>query len=104
MAAIHNELSQVLVTVSPKDLNGDAYSPTTARYKVNDRTSGNVMVAYTTLTPSTSMTIIIPPAVNTIVSNANEKEAKTVTVNLDDGLTTQHYIEYDYSIVNLKFV
>lgn len=100
----HNELSQVVITVAPKDLNGDAYTPTSARYKVNDRATSDEMVQWTTLTPSTSMTITVPPSVNTIISDSNENEVKTVTVNLDEGLDTQHYLEYDYKVVNLKFV
>ena len=100
----HNELSQVVVTVSPKDLNGDAYTPTTAKYKVNDQASRDEMVQYTSLTPATAMTITIPPSVNTIISDSNEEEVKTVTVLLDEGLDTQHYIEYEYAVVNLRFV
>lgn len=100
----HNELSQVIVTVTPLDLNSDPYTPTSARYKINDKISGSELVEWTSLTPSTSMQIIIAPSVNAIITDNNDTEIKVVTVQLDDGLSTQHYIEYEYKVINLQFV
>jgi len=100
----HNELSQVVVTASPKDLSGDPYTPITARYKVTDCRTENEMVPWTSLTPSTSMEITIPGSVKTIETDRNKFETKVVTVNTDNGLSTQHYEEYEYKVVNLKFV
>lgn len=104
MSRTHNELSQVTVTASPLDTTGTAYTPTTARYKVTDCRSEDVIVAWTTLTPATSMQIVIPGSVNTIKDDTRTTEDKVVTVNTDKDLTTQHYQEYQYRIKNLKFV
>lgn len=101
---VHNELSQVVVTASPKDTSGNPYTPTSARYKVTDCKTENEMVAWTSLTPSSSMEITIPGSVNIIESDRNKWETKVVTVNTDNGLTTQHYAEYEYKVKNLKFV
>ena len=100
----HNELSRVVVTAEPKDLDGSPYTPTSARYKVTDCRTETEMVPWTSLTPSSSMEITIPGSVNTIEQDRNKRETKVVTLNTDNGLDTQHYAEYEYRILNLKFV
>ena len=101
---VFNEKSSVTVTATPFDVDGIAYTPTTARYKVNDCRSGNELVAWTSLTPSTSMEITVPGSVNTIVNDRNAKETKVITVNTDNGLSTEHNEDYTYAIKNLRFV
>lgn len=100
----HNELSQVTVTATARDLSNNPYTPTTARYKVTDCKTKDVMVNWTTLTPASTMEITIPGSVNTIKSDCNRLERKVVTLNTDNGLSTQHYAEYSYRIKNLRFV
>lgn len=104
MSRTYNELSQVIVTASPKDSNGDPTTPTTARYRIDDCRSGTEMVDWTSLTVSTSMTITIPGSVNEIInSDRRTPEVKTVTVELDKDLTTQLFAEYTYRIQDLNF-
>ncbi len=104
MSRTHNELSPVTVTVTPKDSNGDATTPTTARYRVDDCRSGKELVDWTALTPSTSMTIVIPGSVNAIINNdRSTPEIKTVTLQFDKDLTTESFSEYTYRVKNLSF-
>jgi len=105
MSRAFNELSEVTVTASPFDINGNPYTPINARYKVNDCFSGE-MVPWTNLTPATEMQIVIPGTVNTILQDRIRRppESKVVTVNTDAGLSTQHYEEYEYKLKNLSFV
>lgn len=105
MSRTHNELSQVTVTVNPIDTAGAAYTPTTARYRIDDCLTGKELVAWTTIdTPSTSMQISIPGSVNAIInSDRSTPESKILTVNTDNGLTTQQYSEYVYRVKDLKF-
>lgn len=100
----HNEEVRVVVTAEPEDIDGNAYTPTTARYRVDDCRSEEEMVDWTTLTPSSSMEIVIPGTVNTIVNKRNKRESKVVTLNTDNGLSTQHNSEYLYGITNLRFI
>jgi len=106
MSRVFNELSQVVVTAEPKDTSNQPYTPVTARYRVDDCNSGNEMVGWTSLMPASSMQIVIPGTVNKIVSDLNRRppEPKIVTVNTDEGLTTQHYEQYRYNVKNLGFV
>jgi len=101
---IYNELSEVTVTVEPIDTAGDPYTPTTARYRVDDCLSEDELVAWTTIpTPSTSMQITIPGSVNAIIGSRRTPEPKVVTVNTDNGLATQTFEEYIYRVKDLKF-
>jgi hypothetical protein len=104
MARLHNELSQVVVTASPLDLQGDPYTPSNARYKVTDCASEDELVAWTSLTPSTAMIITVPGSANAIIRGRHKTETKVVTVQTDSGLDTSHYEEYEYKVKNLKFV
>ena len=104
MSKIHNELSQVIVKAEPEDANGDATTPTTARYRVNDCRTGKELVGWTTLTPSIVMIIVIPGSVNAIInSNRLTPEIKTVTLHLDKDLSTSRFSEYTYQVKNLNF-
>lgn len=107
MSRTHNELSQVVVTVNPFDTDGNAYTPITARYRVDDCRSENELVAWTDIAvPSTAMEITIPGSANAIVNTDPDRqnpEAKILTVNTDNGLDTQHYSEYEYRVKDLKF-
>lgn len=104
MAKIHAELSEVTVTVTPIDVKGDPYTPTTARYRVDDCLTENELVAWTTIdTPSISMQITIPGSVNAIIGSRRTPEPKVLTVNTDQGLATQHFEEYLYRIKDLRF-
>lgn len=105
MSRLHNELSQVIVTVTPKDTSGNAYTPSNARYRVDDCKSEDNLVSWTTIsTPSTSMEITIPGSVNTIKDDRCKAETKVLTVNTDQDLDTQHYDQYEYRVKNLAFV
>ena len=104
MSRTHNELSQVIVTVEPKDVDGKAVIPTTAEYRIDDCRSGKQLVDWTALTPAAVMTINIPGSVNAIIdSTRNTPEIKTVTVRIDNGLTGQNFSQYTYGVQDLGF-
>ena len=68
MSRIHNELSQVIITIKPLNPQNQSYIPITLPYKINDCLTGNELVAWTSVTPTTrEMTITIPGAVNSII-------------------------------------
>ena len=101
---IYDELTAITVTASPKDNDGDAFTPTTARYRIDDCRTGRELVDWTTLTPSTAMTIEIPGSVNAIInSDRQTPEQKVVTLNLDNGLSTQLFSQYFYGFKDLGF-
>jgi len=104
LSKLHNELSEVTVTVTPIDVVGNPYTPVTARYRVDDCRTENELVPWTDIpTPSTSIQITIPGSVNAIIGSRRTPEPKILTVNTDQGLQTQHFAEYEYRIRDLKF-
>ena len=103
MSKIHRELTAVTVTVAPLDTTKTAYTPTTARYRVDDCRTKKQLVDWTSLTPSTSMQIAIAGSVNAIIGDRRTPEIKTVTVNTDNGLSTEQNAEYKYGVQDLGF-
>ncbi len=105
MSATHNERNGVTVTITPRDNNGDPYTPTSARFRLDDCLSGKELVDWTAIAvPSTSMQVDIAGSLNAIVDNTLQTpEKKVLTFNADNGLSTQSYTQYFYKIKNLGF-
>jgi len=101
----HNELVEVTVTAKPEDTTGKPFTPTTARYRVDDCETGNELVDWTVIvTPSTSMQITVPAIANAIINTTRTTpEPKVVTLNTDKDLSSQHFEQYFYGIKNLQF-
>jgi hypothetical protein len=104
MGRIYNELSEVTVTVNPFDTNGNAFTPTTARFRVDDCLTEKELIAWTDIAvPSSAMQISIPGSINAIIGDRRTPEPKIVTVNTDNGLSTQHFEQYTYRVRDLAF-
>ena len=101
---IHNELSQVTITARAVDKDGLVFTPTNARYRVDDLDSEEAIVAWTSLTPSTEMTITIDATDNAMQNADKKQEIRVVTVETNAGLTSAHPEEYRYKLKNLKFI
>ena len=99
-----NELSEVTITARAVDKDGVLFTPTNARYRLDDLTSRNAIIAWTSITASTSMTITIPAASNAMVDSTKKTEVKVLTVETNFGLTSAHPEEYKYRVKNLEFV
>jgi hypothetical protein len=63
--------------------------PTTARYRIDDRTTGDAIRAWTDLTPAASIDISITPSDNAMVSGLTRDERRQITVETNTGLDTQ---------------
>jgi len=100
----YNELSAVVITVEPLDPSGAAFTPTTARYRLDDCRTEKQLIPWTDLVVAESMLIDIPGSVNEIQDDTlNKPEEKLLTVNTDNGLETQQYEQYLYRVRNLGF-
>ena len=100
-----NELSTSTFTVRPLNESGTAFTPTNARYRLDDVTTGNNVIDWTEIgTPSTEMEIIIPASSHTILDTNREHEEKILTVQTDFGTDNQHVEEFIYELRNLSFV
>jgi len=63
--------------------------PTTARYRIDDSTTGDAIRAWTDLTPAASIEIAITPDDNQIVSSTRREERRQITIETNTGLDTQ---------------
>ena len=99
-----DEKSEVTVTARPINTSGILFTPTNARYRVDDLLTRDALIAWTALTPGTSMSIAVAPATNAIINSTLDFETKVVTVETDHGLSSAHPSEYRYRVKNLAFI
>ena len=78
---------------------GDASTtPTTARWRLDNLTTGKTVTAWTTISPAVSATLTVGP--NTLEQHDRKNVLMQITVESDTGLTTQDRTTVDYRIVN----
>lgn len=98
-----NEESRYTVTVKPLNESGVAFTPTTVRYRVDDLDTSTELVAWTSLTPATSMTIEIPATAHSMIDASKTAEEKVLTIQTDFDTVDQHSEEHRYMLRNLAF-
>jgi hypothetical protein len=76
-----------------------ASTPTTIRYRI-DSPSGQEIVAWTTGTPATSLSITCSATANAILNDCSQLERKILTVQCDAGLATQYADTYAWDVKN----
>jgi len=99
-----NEKSTSYLTVTPKDKDGVAATPTTLKYQIDCTTTGAVMKAETSLTPGASVEITITPTENAINDQRNSSEERKITVTAGYGASDQVIEVFDYTVKNLYAV
>jgi hypothetical protein len=99
-----NEESALTFTVVPINTLGKAFTPTSARYRLDDTATSTEIVAWTAITPAESMEVVIPASANAIINNNLSSEQKTFTFQTDYGAANQHSDEVIYAVTNLAYV
>ncbi len=75
-----------------------ASTPTSVRYRID---AGNHVIRdWTSGTPATSLTINVTATDNAIVSDCNQVEPRTLTVQCDANLATQYSETFDWTVKN----
>jgi len=96
-----NEKSVSVVTVLFKDEDSVLISPSAATYRIDDKTTGNAVVAVTSIVPIGGMyDIIITAAQNAIINTDKAYETKVVTVSYTYGTGSANAV-YEYKVKNL---
>ena len=98
-----NENSTAYLTVAFADKTGAPAVPTSATYRIDDVTNNVPIRGVTALTPAASIEITLVPADNAISGRASEIHRVTVTAQYG-GATDAVNSEYDYQVVNLRYV
>lgn len=84
--------------VAFRDKDGTAALPTTVNYEVKCLSTGNTVVASTSVTPATSVTITLTPTANTLQSSSNVYETRRVIITAGYGAGDSLVDFYDYQI------
>jgi len=66
-----------------------ATTPTTVRYRIDDKFTEQIIRDWTTLTPAASISVVITPADNAVVAITRREERRQITVETNTGLDTQ---------------
>lgn len=98
-----NEGTTAYLTVTFKDKAGVNAAPTSATYRVDCLTTGTAIRAATALPAGASVELTLTKTDNRIVTPANVRERRRVTVVGTYGADDQVQEEYDYDVLNLKF-
>ncbi len=95
----YNEGTAFTATAYFRD--GEASSASsTAKYRVDCLTTGEVLTDWTTLTPAVSIAISITSTNNAIQENSNKYEKKQITVSANHGLATQYRVKKTWNVKN----
>lgn len=99
------EKSTAYLTVTFRDKAGAAQAPASAKYRIDDVTSGIEMLADTDITAvAGTVELTLPPSVNALVNGANPNELRRVIVVALYGADDAVRDEYLYEVVNLAGV
>lgn len=97
-----NEKTTSIVTLSFTDEAGNAVTPTSGSYRIDDVSSGTQVKGDTAFTPGSSThELTILDTENAILAAANARELRCVTVSITYGSGKKCTAEYRYYVVNL---
>lgn len=76
-------------------------TPTTIHYRVDCLTTGQTLLDWTSVSPSSGVNLTMLPGFSAIRDDLNDFERKQVTVKADDGLSTQCVKAASWEVENL---
>jgi hypothetical protein len=95
-----NEGEAIRLTVRPLTADLAATTPTTMRYRIDDLDQGNAVLDWTSLTPGTSVNVVLTSAQNAL-RNCRSVERRQVVVEAVDSESTLRRT-YEYEIADLQ--
>lgn len=79
-------------------------APATLWYRVDCRTTKREILAWTEMTPDTSVTVTVLPSWNTILDRTNIVEQKSITFSANKGTDDEVNDSYTWEVKNLQGV
>lgn len=99
-----NEGTTSYIRVSFIDQDGDALVPSSITYRIDDLGSGQVLLPATSVAPSDSVEIRVPPAVNSLIDQHASSETRVATIEASYGADGDALIdEVRWLVKNLRF-
>ncbi len=96
-----NEGTRTEIDVSPLDKAGAPVVPASARYRIDCRHSRTQIKDWTSVTPATTITIVIEEADNRIVNTEVPYEDREMTFEATDGGGDKALSFHQWRVVNL---
>jgi len=98
------ELSRKKFRVTFEDEDRALFLPLTARYRLDDITTGTKqeIIGWTVIAPQTSVEITIPSDANRILNDSNRFEQRLLTVQTDYDTDNQLSTDEEYVVENLE--
>jgi hypothetical protein len=75
--------------------------PTTLRYRIDDPNRNATILDWTSITADDESSIVVTGAQNAIVNDCSREEKRQLTLQANNGLSSQFSETYNWSIVNL---
>jgi hypothetical protein len=79
-------------------------APTTLDYRIDCRTTKAEILGWTSVTPDTSVSVVILPDWNEIINRANLVEQKSITFSANQGTVNEVNDSYTWEVKNLQGV
>lgn len=74
-----NERSTAVLTLAFRNVEGQLQDPLAVTYRIDDRTTGQQIRAWTAATPAANTTIVLSPDDNVIVDDSQRVETRVLT-------------------------
>lgn len=103
-----NEGDNFNLAIAWKDSDGNAVTPQSASYRIDDVNSGAAVRAETALAATSSVTVNVMKADTAILEPTNRHEGRRLTATAiygtdGDGNPKQKTVEYEFQVNNTKF-
>lgn len=99
------EASKHVITASFRDrATAAAVTPTNVKYRIDNLTTGEVVLDWTSVTAASDVSITITPTQNALSSQCNTTELRQVSVAADKDLATQFIDAVSFELENLRGV
>jgi hypothetical protein len=96
------EKSRQKFTVVFEDEDRRRFTPTTIRYRLHDKDSEQELIAWTSVTPQSSVEITIPATANRILDDDQRYETRVLTIQSDYDTDAQLSEDEEYKVKNLS--
>lgn len=97
-----NERSRLPITIKFADGSWVPTAPNVARYRIDCVTTGQVIQDWLDLTPASSVSIVVTPTQNAIISDSNSYEKKVMAVEANYNLANQYTDSFVWTVKNLQ--
>jgi hypothetical protein len=99
---LFNEGTTATIQVRFRGADGASVTPSTFRYRIDCRTTGAVVVNWTTASAAVMVPVTVTASQMTIQNRGNEVERKVLTIQADAGLSTAFTDKEEFDVLRME--